>query len=208
MPSSAAAGALVLDRRRASTSTDAELASRVASGDSEALRTLYEAHHGALRAFARRVLGDEAEAEDLVHDVFVSARRTLAGFEARASLRTFLMSIVVNHIRHRRRATARRIGALEKLHVEPRERALDAEEAGERRRLAARMQRLLDGLPMDQRVAVVLCVVEERTSVEAAEIVGVPEATIRTRVFHARRKMREMLSASAAGTATEEEVVR
>lgn len=208
MPSSATVGGLVLERRRASASTDAELASRVAGGDGEALRALYEAHHVALRAFARRVLGDAAEAEDLVHDVFLSARQALSGFEARSSLRTFLMSIVVNHIRHRRRATARRIGALEKLHVEPRERTVDAEEAGERRQLAERMQRLLEGLPMDQRVAVVLCVVEERTSVEAAEIVGVPEATIRTRVFHARRKMREMLAASAVGTATDEEVVR
>ena len=68
---------------------------------------------------------------------------------------------------------------------------------GERRELATRMQALLDELPLEQRIAIVLCVIEDRTSVEAAEIVGVPEATIRTRVFHARRKMRELLSNGA-----------
>jgi RNA polymerase sigma-70 factor (ECF subfamily) len=51
---------------------------------------------------------------------------------------------------------------------------------------------------MEQRVAIVLCVVEERTSVEAAEIVGVPEATMRTRVFHARRKLRELMESEVS----------
>lgn len=199
---------LVMGPGRASTGTsEVSLAARVATGDTDALRAMYEAHHEALRAFARRVLGDAAEAEDVVHDVFLTARDATRGFEGRSSLRTFLMSIVVNHVRHRRRASARRIGALEKLHAEPRDRVASAEEVGEQRRLAGRMQALLDALPIDQRVAVVLCVVEERTSVEAAEIVGVPEATIRTRVFHARRKMREMLAGANAGAATEREVL-
>jgi RNA polymerase sigma-70 factor (ECF subfamily) len=53
----------------------------------------------------------------------------------------------------------------------------------------------LDALPLDQRVAIILCEVEGRSSAEAAEIVGTPEATIRTRVFHAKRKLRELLAA-------------
>ena len=100
-----------------------------------------------------------------------------------------------------KRATARRLGALERLHAEPRDSTPDLEAAEERRQLAETMRRLLDALPMEQRVAVVLCVVEERTSVEASEIMGVPEATVRTRLFHARRKMREMLEAEARAEA-------
>ena len=113
-------------------------------------------------------------------------------FEGRSSLRTFILSVAVNHARNARRATARRLGALERLHVEPRTESETPEELEERRRLAELLARLLDELPLDQRVAVVLCMIEERTSVEAAEIAGVPEATIRTRLFHARRKLREM----------------
>jgi RNA polymerase sigma-70 factor (ECF subfamily) len=173
---------------------DVELAGRVGRGDLAALGALYDAHHQHVRAFARRLLGDDADAEDLVHDVFLAVRSAARRFEGRSSLRTFLVSIAINEVRHRRRASARRLGALERLHEEPRAASEDLEEVGDRRRLAERMSRLLAALPMDQRVAVVLCVIEERTSVEAAEIAGVPEATIRTRVFHARRKMREMLA--------------
>lgn len=184
-------------RRVTSHTNDVALATRVSRGDKQALALLYAAHHEAVRAFARRMLGDAADAEDLVQDVFLAAREALAGFEGRSSVRTFLVSVAVNQIRHKKRATARRLGALERLHEEPRAQASGPEEAGERKELAGRMQKLLDALPLDQRLAVVLCVVEERTSVEAAEIVGVPEATIRTRVFHARKRMRELLASEA-----------
>ena len=168
------------------------LARRVARGDVDALGMLYDTHHEAVRAFAQRLFPDTAEAEDLTQEVFLSAPKALQRFEGRAALRTFLLSVAVNHARHQRRSVARRLGALERLHLEPNQAGESPEQAQERHALAVRMQRLLEALPIDQRVAVVLCVVEERTSKEAAEIVGVPEATIRTRVFHALRKMREM----------------
>jgi RNA polymerase sigma-70 factor (ECF subfamily) len=63
----------------------------------------------------------------------------------------------------------------------------------ERKQLADQLHRALDALPLDQRAAFVLVVVEERTSKEAAEIARVPEGTIRTRVFHARRRLQELL---------------
>jgi RNA polymerase sigma-70 factor (ECF subfamily) len=99
----------------------------------------------------------------------------------------------VNLSRNVRRARLRRDDALERLHLEPRSANESPEELEDRRRLAMILARLLDELPMEQRVAVVLCVIEERTSVEAAEIAGVPETTVRTRLFHARRKLRERL---------------
>lgn len=174
-------------------SADVMLARRIARGDSDALGHAYDAHHDAVRAFGRRLLGSEAAAEDLVHDVFLALPDVAARFEGRATLRTFIMSIAVNRTRNSRRATARRIGAMERLHQEPRDGAEDPESLSERRAMAELLSRLLDELPMDQRVAIVLCVIEERTSGEAAQIVGVPEATVRTRLFHARRKLREML---------------
>ena len=172
--------------------SDVQLARRVARGEVEALGALYDAHHEAVRAFAQRLFADRAEAEDLTQEVFLSAPEVLKRFEGRAALRTFLLSIAVNHARHQKRSLARRLGAMEKLHQEPKQFSESPDAAQERAVLARRMERLLAALPIDQRVAVVLCVVEERTSVEAAAIVGVPEATIRTRVFHALRKMREM----------------
>jgi RNA polymerase sigma-70 factor (ECF subfamily) len=63
----------------------------------------------------------------------------------------------------------------------------------QRRQLASLLTRALDTLPQEQRVALVLCEIEERSSAEAAAIVGVPEGTIRTRIFHAKQKLRERL---------------
>jgi RNA polymerase sigma-70 factor (ECF subfamily) len=174
-----------------------ELAQRVARGDASALGEAYDAHHHAVRAFARRLTGSAAAAEDLVHDVFVALPSAIRNFEGRSALRTFILSVAVNHARNARRATARRLGAMERLHAEPKERVESPEEEEERRELAEMLSKMLDELPMDQRVAVVLCIVEERTSGEAAEIAGVPEATMRTRLFHARRKLRDMFEREA-----------
>ena len=172
--------------------SERELTQRLARGDSRALGEAYDAHHHAVRAFARRLTGSAAAAEDLVHDVFVALPGVMRNFEGRSSLRTFILSIAVNHSRNARRATARRLGAMERLHLEPKDQSESPEELDERRQLAELLSKLLDELPMEQRVAVVLCIIEERTSLEAAEIAGVPDTTMRTRLFHARRKLREM----------------
>ncbi len=185
-----------LDRE---STNEPELVANLVRGDTTALGAVYDAHHGVVRAFARRLTGSDAAAEDLVHDVFVALPSALRGFEGRSSLRTFLLSVAVNHARNARRATARRLSAMERLHAEPEHRRAETpEDERERRELAEMLSRLLDELPMDQRVVVVLCVLEERTSTEAAEIVGVPEATIRTRLFYARRKLREGLERTMA----------
>ena len=171
--------------------SEVALARRVARGESAALGELYDAHHSAVRAFAQRLLGGRPEAEDLVQETFLSAPNALKRFEGRSSVRTFLVSIAANHARHHRRAVARRLGALERMHAEPRE--TTAPHESEQRVLAQSMQRLLDALPFDQRLAVVLCIIEDRTSAEAAEVAQVAEGTIRTRIFHARKTMRAML---------------
>jgi RNA polymerase sigma-70 factor (ECF subfamily) len=179
-------------------SPEERLVRAVRAGDATALGEVYDAHHEAVRAFARRLLGDDAAAEDLVHDVFVALPDALGSFQGNASLRTFLISVAVNRARHEKRSTARRLGAYERLHAEPRGESDDPEHLRARRALAQRLSRCIAQLPMEQRVAIVLCVVEERTSVEAAEIVGVPEATMRTRVFHARRKLRELMESEVS----------
>jgi RNA polymerase sigma-70 factor (ECF subfamily) len=169
------------------------LVTRVCEGESDALAELYDQHAAALLAFARRLLGDHDAAEDLVHEVFLSAPRTLGNFQAQSSLRTFLISVAVNHARHHVRAAARRRAAGERMGREPEGSVGTPEEHATRTRLARALDSALDTLPMEQRVAFVLCEVEERTSREAALIVGVPEATIRTRLFHGKRKLREEL---------------
>lgn len=172
---------------------DASLIERLSCGDVAAVGEAYDQHHSAVRAFARRLVGDPTTAEDLVHEVFVTLPRAARRFNGQSSLRTFLLAIAVNHARHHVRGAARRRKAHERLAEEPSHGPPDPEHTARRKELADALSRALDSLPLDQRVAFVLCEVEERSSLEVAEIVGAPEGTIRTRLFHARRKLREIL---------------
>jgi len=170
------------------------LISRLQRGEPAAVAEVYDAHHGAVRAFAKRLLGDSATAEDLVHEVFVSLPQASRNFRGDSSLRTFLISIAVNHARHHVRAAQRRRRAISAYGELPAAESKDPEHEARRKELAQLLTQALDTLPIEQRVAFVLCEVEERTSREAAEIVGAPEATLRTRLFHAKKKLRAALS--------------
>lgn len=186
---------LTLTRTTLETSEDESesLVARLGRGDPLAVGEVYDLHHGAVRAFAKRLVGETAATEDLVHEVFVTLPKAIRGYRGDSSLRTFLISIAVNHARHHVRAATRRRRAMEKLALEPEGHSLDPEHDARRRELARALTRALDELPLDQRVAFVLCEVEERTSREAGTIAGVPEATIRTRLFHAKKKLRALL---------------
>ena len=82
----------------------------------------------------------------------------------------------------------------ERFSAEPRAVALDGVSEASRAEIARLLERAMDELTLEHRTAFVLLELEERTSVEAAEIVGVPEATMRTRLFHAKKKLRELLA--------------
>lgn len=176
-----------------------DLALRLAAADPAAVGEVYDAHHRAVRAFASRLVGDAAAAEDLVHEVFVALPKAMRGYRFESSLRTFLISIAVNHARHHVRAASRRRAAMGRLALEPEGTSSDPEQVQRRKELASLLTRALDALPLEQRVTFVLCEVEERTSREVAEITGVPEGTVRTRLFHAKKKLREELSQEGLG---------
>jgi RNA polymerase sigma-70 factor (ECF subfamily) len=172
---------------------DAQRVARLCAGEREALAEIYDAHHEALRAFGVRLLGDAATAEDLVHDVFVTLPIALRRFRGDCALRTFLMSIAVNQARSHVRNAERRRRALERYSELP-----PSHDAGPERELHARrelhaLRAGLLALPVAQSVAFVLCEIEHLPAAEAARIMGVPEATARTRVWHARRKLRQWL---------------
>jgi RNA polymerase sigma-70 factor, ECF subfamily len=175
------------------------LAERVARGEHAAFVALYRAHAGEIRTFAERLLGCSMAADDLAHEVFLALPSALSRFRGQCPLRSYLLSITVRSARQHLRSAQRR-------------RRLESRAAGvvgvavptpdadtEQRELAALLTRALDSLPLGQRAAFVLCEVEERSSQEAAEILGEKPGTVRARVFHAKRKLREELSKLAPG---------
>jgi RNA polymerase sigma-70 factor (ECF subfamily) len=176
--------------------SEATLVERLGRGDEAALRDVYRAHRSALLRFARRLVGDPAAADDLVHEVFVRLPRAVRRMQPGAPLGGFLIAVAVNNARHHVRAAARRRRAQARLAQEPAPAPSGGAPDGEveRRQLAQALSRALDQLPLDQRVAFVLCAVEERTSSDAAVLAGTNESTMRARLFHARRKLREHLA--------------
>ena len=176
---------------------DDDLVARLREGDRAAVEQAYVAHHAAVRGFARRLVGDEASAEDVVHEAFVALPRAIRRFRGEGSLRSFLIGVAINHSRRHVRSAMRRRRATERLathdEVDPPAAAATPADDLRRKRLAGRLWSALDRLPIDQRIVFVLCEVEQRTSIEVGEIVGAPEGTVRTRLFHAKRKLREIL---------------
>ena len=174
-------------------SPEPDLIERLRQGETQAIAEAYDAHHHAVRAFATRLLGDGAAAEDLVHDVFIQLPKVIGRYRRASALRTFLIGVAVNHARHHVRASTRRRSAASKLASQPPRESIDPEQEAQRVELAKALERAITKLPLRQRVAFVLCEIEDRTSGEAAEIVNVSEGTIRSRLFHAKRKLRASL---------------
>jgi RNA polymerase sigma-70 factor (ECF subfamily) len=173
---------------------DRELVEALGEGDLAALAAAFDRWHRRVRVLARRLLSDPAAAEDVVQDVFTALPRAVRRFRGDADLETFLLGIAVKRVRRHRRAALRRRKALERLRAVDRRGPIDPEQDAYRRQLGARLAAALDQLPLQQRVAFVLCEVEELTSVQAAVIADAPEATMRTRLFHARRRLRDLLA--------------
>lgn len=169
---------------------------RLLAGELDAVGELYDRHHCAVRSFARRLLGDATEAEDLVQEVFVRLPRIAKSYRGESSFRSFLVGVTARVSKHHVRSACRR----RKLHERTEtERSVGAEEAErpdartERKQLADILTRALDQLSFDHRIVFVLAEVEQHTSKEIAVLVGAPEGTVRTRLMHAKKNLRAYL---------------
>jgi RNA polymerase sigma-70 factor (ECF subfamily) len=180
---------------RSSPDAEAALVEQLRARNPAAVGLAYDLHHRAVRAFARRLVADDQSAEDLVQDVFVALPTAIRRFNEKSALRTFLIGVAINHARHHLRAAARRRRTLARLaHIHPSS-PMPPDQESDRRRLAEALARALDELPLKQRLVFVLCDVEHRTSTEAAAVLGIPDATVRTRLHHARERLRAKLTA-------------
>ena len=166
--------------------------------DLDGLARAFDRWHQRVRVLARRLLSDAAAAEDVVQDAFAALPHAVHRFRGEVDLETFLLAIAVKRVRHHQRAAARRQRALARLVGDERCGPRDPEQEAYRRELGLRLAAALDQLPLPQRIAFVLCEIEELTSAQAAAVAGVPEATVRTRLYHARRRLRDVLGEERA----------
>ena len=161
------------------------------AGNRQAFGELVGRHQAAVRRVARAVTGDEHDADDAAQEAFLSALDRLETYDRKRPFGPWLMRIASNAAIDllRRRAVRRAEPLDEALTASSRSPARDAEHMELRAALGA----ALAALPERQRAAVTLFDLEGYAHAEIAEILGVPEGTVRSDVFHARRKLRELL---------------
>lgn len=180
---------------------DRSLVARTLGGDRQAFSLIMRRHNRRLYRLARATLRDDAEAEDALQDAYVDAFRSLAQFRHDAALATWLSRLVLNQCFARRRRAVRRhnvipvqnagvTGELENVA----DTACGPEGDAMRDQMRVLLERELDALPDDFRLAFVLREVEDMSVAEAAASLGVPEATVRSRSFRARAMLRERLA--------------
>jgi len=171
---------------------DASLVERVREGDREAFGELVGHYIGQARRVARAVLRDADDADDAVQDAFLNALTRLEQYDERRPFGPWLLRIVANAALDRVRRRA--IRAAEPISDRQPQAMGGPVEDAERRMMLAQLERALQDLPERRRMAVVLFDVEGYEHKEIAKILGVPEGTVRSDVFHARRHLREALA--------------
>ena len=171
---------------------EADLVARTLAGERAAFGVLVERYAPQARRVARAVLGDADEADDAAQDGFLSALVKLAQYDARRPFGPWLMRIVANAATdRRRRRQVRRVESLDPGLVGGGPRP-DTEAV--RSELGEHLRAALAELPPRRRTAVVLFDVEGYSHAEIAEMLGIPEGTVRSEVFHARRRLRALLA--------------
>jgi len=173
---------------------DMTLVERCRRGDLLAFEELYRAHAGRLFSVACRMLGNTADAEDLLQEIFLTAHRKLESFRGESSLGTWLYRLATNQCLDYLRSRAARAG-----HVTD---ALDDDptlaDAGSNR-LADQtvtkmdLERALARLPEGCRAAFVLHDIEGLEHREVGDVLGIAEGTSKSQVHKARLRLRAIL---------------
>ena len=180
---------------------EAALVQRCALGDEAAFAELVGENQRMVVQLALNLLGDRDEALDLSQDVFLRVFRTISRFRGQSTLKTWIYRIVVNQARNKHRFWRRRHRADQvslDAHVAAHGDFRGSAEIGPERmlaqkELASRLKSALDGLPFDQRTAIVLREVDGLSYEEIAFSLGVAVGTVKSRLARAREALRTQL---------------
>lgn len=176
--------------------SDAALVQRVREGDASAFEALMRAHNRRLFRIVRAVVMDDAEAEDVCQEAWLLAYTRLSSLEEPSVFGGWLGRIGFR-CALARKGHARNLDALDQADAIPS--ALEAPESRlERARIAAVLERAIDSLIPSYRAVVLLRDVEQASTTETAEILGLSEDNVRVRLHRARARLREDLADVAA----------
>jgi RNA polymerase sigma-70 factor (ECF subfamily) len=175
--------------------SDDKLLARIRAGDNLALQALYGRHHVKVFRFALRLLRNEQNAEDVVSEVFIDVWRNPAGFEGRSEATTWLLAIARNKayslLRKKKEDQIDEDSAAE---IE--DAADNPEVVMQKKTKGDLLRACLSHLSVEHREVIDLVYYHDKSVEEVALIVGAPEGTVKTRMFHARKKLSELVQAA------------
>ena len=175
--------------------SDEALIGRIAAGDKLAMQVLFARHHVRVYRFVLRLVRNQTLAEDLISEVFLDVWRQAGKFEARSTVSTWLLAI----------ARFKALSSLRKRSEEELddEAAAAIEDPGDDPEVAVQkkdksevLRKAIAQLSPEHREIIDLVYYHEKSIEEVAEIVGIPENTVKTRMFYARKRLSELLKAA------------
>ena len=179
---------------RSSDTSDAALIRSIATGDKHAMQILFTRQNVRVFRYLARFVGDKSAAEDLVSDVFLDVWRQAGRFQGRSQVTTWLLAIARNKALSalQRRSTEEldedAVAAIEDTENNP-------EVMIHTRQTSAILLNCLKQLSPPHREVIDLVYYHEKSTDEVAEITGVPQNTVKTRMFYARKRIAELMAA-------------
>lgn len=189
-------------RRPDDVAGDADVMRRIRAGDRSAVDDLYERFRRPAFSLARRILGDDVLAEDVLQEVFLSVWRDPAAFDrGRGSVASWLLAVVhhkaVDAVRREESQRRRQTLAEEDLALTAPVATRDVEDEAWTRVVAQRVRAALGALSDNQREALTLAYYGGYTQREVAALTGTPLGTVKTRMLAGMRRLREELGTDA-----------
>jgi len=182
--------------------SDDVLIRRIANADQLAMRMLFARHRAAIYRWLVRLAGEEALAEDLLSDVFLDVWRKARSFEGRSSVSTWLLAIA----RHKALSARRRTQVERAVELDDEVASTMAEPADNPELLLEKkdredlLRRSLARLSPEHGEVIDLTYYHGKSIKEIAEIVGINEATVKSRTFYARKRLAQLVAAAASPT--------
>src|SRR5262249_6977389 len=175
--------------------SDEALIELIAEGDKRAMQVLYARHNVRVFRFIVRLTGNTSTAEDLVSEVFLDVWRQADAFEAKCQVSTWLLAIARYKALSalRRRSDEQLDDKVAATIEDPSDNPKTIVYQKDR---SALVQKCLTQLSPAHREVIDLVYYHEKSVEEVAKIVGVPAATVKTRMFYARNKLQELLKQS------------
>ncbi|QDM19199.1 sigma-70 family RNA polymerase sigma factor [Tardiphaga sp. vice352] len=175
--------------------SDEMLLEKIATGDRTAMHTLYARHNVRVYRFVLRMLRDSTATEDLVSQVFLDVWRSASQFEGRSQVSTWLLSIArfkaLTALRQRKHEDIDQDDVMQIA-----DQADTPEASLDRSRTSAILRACVARLSPAHREIVSLVYYHEKSVEEVAQLIGIPAATVKTRMFYARKQLAEFLKSA------------